>query len=77
MFDSLFSQLGLSASGDCADYVMNKQHNQTQYENESEEQQSDLGARVERWKQWTDEQCDMFRNTCGETMAYFDYEMPY
>lgn len=77
MFDGLFAQLGLPGSLECADYVMNKQHNQTQYENESDELQSDLGARVKRWKQWTDEQRDLFCEMCGETMAYFGYDMPF
>ena len=73
----LFRTLGLSDSSLPSDYVLDKQHNQTRYDSETDEQHADLGARLQRWKVWTDEQRAMFREMCGETMAYFEYTMPY
>jgi hypothetical protein len=60
----------------CVEVLTKRRFHPTEAKGEGEAAGQDLEKRKERWRLWTEEQREMFREICGPAMEYFGYEMP-
>lgn len=75
-FENLLQRAGLPDHPACRDYVWNHRFNQTRYDQETEDSQTDLARRRQRWNLWTTEQQQTFLEFCGPALEFFGYALP-
>lgn len=73
----LFGKAGIENNPKCLDYFSRVKRNSTSVEKESEKVQQDLTLRHERWKFWTDEERETFKEVCGSQMELMGYPIPF
>ena len=82
LFKQALDQIGIGTPEHCTDFV----HSNVINTNNSPELQSVFGAtssnanlsnRIERWRDWTDQQRDTFELKCGATMDTLGFQVPW
>ncbi len=82
LFKQVLDQIGIPGVAPCVDFVHSNvinTNNSPAIESAQGDAESNarLAKRVERWRDWTDQQREIFECKCGATMNYFNFELPW
>ena len=78
VFSNILTQVGLHDPKPCADFVLNNvinTNNSPAVKDASDN--AGLSDRVERWRDWTDQQREKFEDLCGDSMEFFGFPIPW
>lgn len=73
----LWSWLGLKNDPRCAEALATDSYHPTIFTGEATGDAKNLNRRKARWDFWSDEQRDIFVNTCSSAMTYLGYDIPW